>query len=143
MMSNIKICKFKKESVLPLDFFMNPVSAGFPSPAEDHLESSLDLNEHLIDHPSATFYVYAKGDSMEGSGISDGDIMVVDRSLEPQNGNIVIASIAGEFTVKRLVVKNNKHYLVPSNNSYKLILITEDMDVHIWGVVIHSIHSFK
>jgi len=142
-MSNIKICKFKKESALPLDFFMNPVSAGFPSPAEDHLESSLDLNEYLIDHPSATFYVYAKGDSMEGSGISDGDIMVVDRSLEPQNGNIVIASIAGEFTVKRLMVKNNKHYLVPSNNSYQLILITEDMDVHIWGVVIHSIHSFK
>ena len=142
-MSDIKIYKFKKESSLPLNFFMNPVSAGFPSPAEDHLESSLDLNEHLIDHPSATFYVYAKGHSMEGSGICDGDIMVVDRSLEPQNGNIVIASISGDFTVKRLMIKNNKNYLVPSNKNYKLILITDDMDVHIWGVVIHSIHSFK
>jgi len=142
-MENIKIYKSDQGSSLPLDFYLNPVCAGFPSPAEDHLDIALDLNEHLIKHPAATFYIYAKGNSMEESGIYDGDIMVVDRSLEAANGDIVIAAIAGEFTVKHLSIKNKKNYLIPANKKYKATLITDEMDVQIWGVVIHTIHSFK
>ena len=142
-MDNIKIYKTKTGSFLPLDFFLNPVSAGFPSPAEDHLDVSLDLNEHLIKHPSSTFYIYAKGNSMEDSGIYDGDIMIVDRSLQPLNGSIVIAAVAGDFTVKHLLIRKQKNYLMPANKDYKPILITDDMDIQIWGVVIHTIHSFK
>ena len=142
-MEDMKIYKANKLSSLPLDCYLNPVCAGFPSPAEDHLDIALDLNEHLIKHPSATFYIYAKGNSMEGSGIYDGDIMVVDRSLEASSGNVVIAAISGEFTVKHLLIKSKKTYLMPANQDYKPILITDDMDVQIWGVVIHTIHSFK
>ncbi len=142
-MENIKIYKSDQGSSLPLDFYLNPVCAGFPSPAEDHLDIALDLNEHLIKHPAATFYIYAKGNSMEESGIYDGDIMVVDRSLEAANGDIVIAAIAGEFTVKHLSIKNKKNYLIPANKKYKATLITDEMDVQIWGIVIHTIHSFK
>ena len=142
-MEDMKIYKADKLSSLPLDFYLNPVCAGFPSPAEDHLDIALDLNEHLIKHPSATFYIYAKGNSMEGSGIYDGDIMVVDRSLEASSGNVVIVAISGEFTVKHLLIKSKKTYLIPANQDYKSMLITDDMDVQIWGVVIHTIHSFK
>jgi len=142
-MEDMKIYKADKLLSLPLDFYLNPVCAGFPSPAEDHLDIALDLNEHLIKHPSATFYIYAKGNSMEGSGIYDGDIMVVDRSLEASSGNVVIVAISGEFTVKHLLIKSKKTYLIPANKDYKSMLITDDMDVQIWGVVIHTIHSFK
>ena len=142
-MENLKIYKAKKISSLSLDFYVNPVSAGFPSPAEDHLDIALDLNEHLIKHPAATFYIYAKGNSMEGSGIYDGDIMVIDRSLEASTGDVVIVAISGEFTVKHLLIKNKRTYLMPANEDYKSILITDDMDIQIWGVVIHTIHSFK
>ena len=127
----------------PLPLYTSEVCAGFPSPAEDHTDLSLDLNEYLIKHPSATFYIYAKGNSMEGSGIYDGDIMVVDRSLEASSGNVVIVAISGEFTVKHLLIKSKKTYLIPANQDYKSMLITDDMDVQIWGVVIHTIHSFK
>ena len=142
-MENIKVYKASKFLTLPLDFYLNPVCAGFPSPAEDHLDIALDLNEHLIKHPAATFYIYAKGNSMENLGIYDGDIMVVDRSLEASSGNVVIAALAGEFTVKQLIIKENKTYLAPANKDYKPMLITADTDIQIWGVVIHSIHSFK
>jgi len=142
-MENVKIYKTNKLSSLPLNFYSNPVCAGFPSPAEDHLDIALDLNEHLIKHPAATFYIYAKGNSMEGLGIYDGDIMVVDRSLDASSGNIVIAALSGEFTVKQLIIKQNKTYLIPANKDYKPMLITDETDIQIWGVVIHSIHSFK
>ena len=117
------------------------VAAGFPSPAEDHMESSLDLNQHLIKHPSATFYVYARGDSMVSAGISDGDMLIVDRSLEAKNDSIVVAIINGEFTVKGISKVNGHLYLMPHNTSYNPIKITEEMDFEIWGVVTHSIHS--
>ena len=117
------------------------VAAGFPSPAEDHMDSSLDLNQHLIKHPSATFYVYARGDSMVLAGISDGDMLIVDRSLEAVNDSIVVAIINGEFTVKSISKVNEHLYLMPHNTSYNPIEITEEMDFEIWGVVTHSIHS--
>ena len=142
-MENLKIYKAKNLSSLSLDFYVNPVCAGFPSPAEDHLDIALDLNEHLIKHPAATFYIYAQGNSMQESGIYDGDIMVVDRSIEASSGDIVIASISGEFTVKHLLIKNQKTYLIPANKDYSPMSITDDMDMQIWGIVIHAIHSFK
>ena len=127
-------------SIQPIPLY-NSVAAGFPSPAEDHMESSLDLNQHLIRHPSATFYVYARGDSMVSAGIYDGDMLVVDRSLETKNDSIVVAIINGEFTVKSISKVNEHLYLMPHNSSYNPIKITEEMDFEIWGVVTHSIHS--
>ena len=134
----LTIANISSTQLIPL---YNSVAAGFPSPAEDHMESSLDLNQHLIKHPSATFYVYARGDSMVSAGISDGDMLIVDRSLEATNDSIVVAIINGEFTVKRISKVNKYLYLMPHNTSYNPIEITEEMDFEIWGVVTHSIHS--
>ena len=119
------------------------VAAGFPSPAEDHMESSLDLNQHLIKHPSATFYVYARGDSMVSAGILDGDMLIVDRSLEATNDSIVVAVINGEFTVKSISKVNDELFLIPHNSSYDPIKVTEEMDFEIWGIVTHSIHPVQ
>ena len=129
-------------SVQPIPLY-NFVSAGFPSPTEDYMELSLDLNQHLIKHPSATFYVYAQGDSMVSAGIYDGDMLIVDRSLEAINDSIVVAIINGEFTVKSISKKNDTLYLMPHNKNYQPIKITEEMDFEIWGVVTHSIHSAR
>mgnify|MGYP001296311661 CR=1 FL=1 len=144
-MQSIKevIYKTENNSPLSLEFYSNPVSAGFPSPAEDHMDASLDLNDYLVKHPSATFYIYAKGNSMVDAGIYDGDIMVVDRSLDPQSRDVIIAIINGEFTVKHILKKNGSIYLKPANKEYYPILVTEDMEFEIWGVVTHTIHSFK
>ena len=128
-------------SNLRLPLILNRVPAGFPSPAEDFVEGSLDLNDY-IEHPAATYFVKAEGDSMIGAGIYDGDLMVVDRSLEPQSNNVVVAVIDGEFTVKRIHKNNKQIYLLPDNKNYKRILIKKDMDFQIWGVVTHSIHHF-
>ena len=127
----------------PLPIFESGVSAGFPSPAEDHLDLSLDLNEYIVKHPSSTFYIYAKGDSMIDSNIQDGDLMVVDKSINPNNKSIVIAVINGEFTVKRILYIDKKMYLSPDNQKYNPIEITTDMDFEIWGVVTHVIHQYK
>lgn len=117
------------------------VRAGFPSPADDYIESYLDLNNHLIQHPSATFFVRASGDSMINVGISDGDLLVVDRSLEPTHGRIVIAAVNGELTVKRLSLNLGLTQLMPENDRYPPIVITEGLELVIWGVVIHNIRS--
>ena len=138
-----EIYKAHKGPSLTLDLYSNPVCAGFPSPAEDHLDISLDLNEYLIKHPAATFYIYAKGHSMNDVGIYDGDVMIVDRSLDVKSKDIVIAVINGEFTVKRIFIKNNKTYLIPENKKFSPVLIQIDMDFQIWGVVTHTIHAFK
>tara|TARA_B100000959_G_scaffold277691_1_gene334694 strand:- start:580 stop:1008 length:429 start_codon:yes stop_codon:yes gene_type:complete len=127
----------------PIELHLTAVEAGFPSPADDHLDIALDLNEYLIKHPAATFYIYVKGDSMINDGIYSGDIMIVDRSLAPKTKDIVIAIVNGEFTVKRIYKKNNKIYLSPSNKNYKSIPITNDMDFQIWGVVTHTIHHCR
>ena len=140
---NNKIYKVNINKSLSVDLYTTSINAGFPSPAEDHMESSLDLNQHLIKHPSATFYVYARGDSMISSGIHDGDMLVVDRSLETKNDSIVVAIINGEFTVKSISKINGKLYLIPHNTNYNPIEITEEMDFEIWGVVTHSIHSVQ
>ena len=122
-------------------FYNSSIPAGFPSPAEDHIDIPLDLNEHLIRHPAATFYVYAKGNSMQNSGIYDGDLLIVDRAIEPKLKNIVIAVIDGEFTVKRISKIKNKIYLLPDNKEYQPIEIKDSLNFQIWGVVIYTIHK--
>ena len=139
--SKIYLSKLSQSKSLP--FYESVVPAGFPSPAEDHTDLTLDLNDYLIKHPAATFYVYAKGNSMIGSGIHDGDLMIVDRSLNPNSNNIVVAIINGEFTVKKIKKIKNKVYLQPNNNLYEPIEITSDMDFSIWGIVTHVIHKPK
>jgi DNA polymerase V len=117
------------------------VRAGFPSPADDYIESYLDLNSHLISHPASTFFVRASGDSMIKAGIADGDLLIVDRSIEPTHGRIVIAAVNGELTVKRLSLNTGQTQLLPENDHYPPITITEELELVIWGVVIHNIRS--
>lgn len=121
--------------------FLAKISAGFPSPAEDYIDKNLDLNEYLIKHPSATFFVRVAGNSMINAGIHNGDILVVDRALEPADNKIIIAVINGEFTVKRVRKARYGLYLMPENDDFKTIQVTEEMDFQIWGVVTHVIHS--
>lgn len=125
------------------DLYASRVEAGFPSPADDFLETSLDLNEHLIQHPAATFFVRVNGDSMIGCGIHNNDILVVDRSLNPKHGSIVIAVLNGELTVKTLEYRSDAPFLVPANPNYPVTAITSDMDFSIWGVVTSVVHQFR
>lgn len=129
----------KQDIKLPL--YSSTVRAGFPSPADDYIECSLDLNAHLIKHPASTFIVKALGDSMENAGIQSGDMLIVDRSLEATHGKIVIAAINGELTVKRLSRQHGQIKLIAANPAYDPIDITEEHDVVIWGVVTHVIHQ--
>ncbi len=114
-------------------------AAGFPSPGDDEVERSLDLNELLIDNPSATFFVRVSGDSMEGARVFDGDILVVDRALTPQSGSIVVAAVFGELVVKRLHVMAGKAELRSENNAYAPIAINDNEDYFVWGVVVGSV----
>ncbi len=111
------------------------VSAGFPSPAEEFLDLTLDLNRELIKNPAATFYARVSGDSMIDDGINDGDLLVIDRSVEPYNNCLAVCYIDGEFTLKRFQDKGSYGLLVPANKNYKPIRVTEDNEFTIWGVV--------
>ena len=121
--------------------YMCTAEAGFPSPAEDYIEGSLDLNRHLVKHPAATFFVRVSGDSMINAGIHPDDILIVDRSLEPVDKKIIIAVIDGELTVKRLRYRGGNVFLDPENENYQPISITEDKAFEIWGVVTNVIHK--
>tara|TARA_B110000444_G_C18830641_1_gene593044 strand:- start:424 stop:996 length:573 start_codon:yes stop_codon:yes gene_type:complete len=126
-----------------LPFFAHKVPAGFPSPADDHVEKKLDLNEYLINQKEATFFITIKGDSMIDASIHDGDIVIVDRSKQARIGDIVLASIDGEFTVKTLAKHLSQPRLVPANKQYKYIDITENMEFEIWGVITGAVRKFK
>ena len=117
------------------------VPAGFPSPADDYLDMDLNLHDYLVQHPSATFCVKAIGDSMIDAGINNSDVMVVDRALTPKNNDIILAVINGEFTVKRIKKNEDELYLIPANENYKPIKITEEMNFQVWGVVTFIIHK--
>ena len=121
------------------------VHAGFPSPAEDMLEESLDINKLLVKHPTATYYVRVKGESMRDAGIYDSDILVVDKSLEPTNNCIAVCYIDGEFTLKRVLINAEERtvVLMPANSNYKLITVTPDNDFIIWGIVSYVIHKIE
>ncbi len=122
--------------------FSHKVPAGFPSPADDYIEGRLSLDEHLISNRNATFFIRAKGNSMVGAGIYDGDLLVVDKSITPASGQIVIAFIDGEFTVKRLILRDNKTILKVENLRFKNIELKEGQDLQVWGVVTSTIKKF-
>ncbi len=126
---------------LKLPFYSGRVPAGFPSPAESYLEKKLDLNEYLINHPAATYFVRVSGNSMINAGINNGDLLIVDKAERPTHGKIVIAVIAGEMTVKRLIRKNGKLYLQPENPEFKTIEVKDADELTIWGVVTNVIHK--
>lgn len=126
---------------LPRPLIEASLAAGFPSPAQDYIEKAIDLNEHLIQHPTATFFVRVQGDSMTGAGIFDDDVLVVDRALEAVHGNIIIAVLNGELTVKRLNISAQYWSLTAENPSYPEIIISEDTDFSVWGVVTYCLHK--
>lgn len=124
--------------------FISKIAAGFPSPADDYVERRLDLNQHCIHHPEATFFLRVSGHSMTGAGIHDNDIMVVDRSLKPVHGKIVVAILDGDFTVKRLFRDGGADghlALLPENSDYPRIDIQEGQELEIWGVATFVIHA--
>ena len=125
-----------------LPFFETRISAGFPSPATDYIENALDLNAYLITNPPATFFLRVSGDSMINAGIRDHDILIVDRSIAPKNGHIIIAALDGDLTVKRLHVTDQTLFLHPENDAYKPIQVVEDNAFQVWGVVTAVIHQF-
>lgn len=127
---------------LELPFVDVGISAGFPSPADDFIELTIDLNKELIKHRDSTFFAKVKGHSMKNAGIFDGDLLVIDKSLAPQDGKIAICQIDGEFTVKRIKKENDVVWLVAENDDYKPIKVTEENELMIWGIVIASIKQF-
>lgn len=139
--SNIEFFNFINDTELNLPL-ASSISAGFPSPAEEYLELSLDLNKALIDNPSSTFFGRVKGHSMRDAGIFDGDIIVIDKSLNPSNGQKAVCYIDGEFTLKTLKVDKSGVWLMPANSDFKPIKITEENDFMVWGIVTYVIHKF-
>ena len=138
---NLDLFKSIKKKQILTPVFLDSVSAGFPSPATDYMENKLDLNEYLIKHPAATFIVKAKGPSMTDAGILSGDLLIVDRSITPRSNDIVIASIFGDLTVKKLQKKENSLFLLSANSDYPSIEVKEEMECFIWGVVTYIIHE--
>lgn len=136
--SEIFYCSNINTLVLPI--YETKVQAGFPSPCEDHTTNKLDLNNYLIKHPAATFFVRVAGNSMIGANIHENDLLIVDRSIQATNNKVVIAVINNEFTIKRLKYINKQAYLVPENDDYQPIKIDENC--YIWGVVTSVIHQF-
>ena len=124
-------------------FFVSQPAAGFPAPGDDMVEQPLDINDLLVDHPEATFYVRVSGDSMEGAGIFSGDVLVIDRAIEPYNGAIVVAAVYGELVVKRLQKSAAGYLLVSEQTGYEPIAVNENEDCTIWGVVTGSVRSFR
>ena len=124
-----------------LTFYKEAVECGFPSPARDFTEGTIDLNEELIPRPNSTFIVRARGDSMIGSGIYPGDLLIVDRSLSPRNGSIIIAVLDGELSVKGLKLNNDQVTLSSSNSNYSDVVVSEEMDFTIWGVCTNVVHN--
>lgn len=117
------------------------ISAGFPSPAEEYMELSLDFNKDMIPHPASTFYAKVKGNSMKDAGINNGDILVIDKSLEPSNGKKAVCYIDGEFTLKTIQIKKDEIWLIPANPEYKQIRVTKENEFTIWGIVTFVIHK--
>ena len=138
---NFDLFSIIKKTQINTPVFLDKVSAGFPSPATDYMENKLDLNEYLITHPAATFIVKASGSSMVNANIYSDDLLVVDRSITPKNNNIVIASIFGDLTVKKLKKKEKSFFLVSANEEYPSIEVKEEMECFIWGVVTYIIHE--
>ena len=138
---NLDLFNIIKNTQINTPVFLDKVSAGFPSPATDYMENKLDLNEYLVKHPAATFIVKTNGSSMVNADIYSGDLLIVDRSIIPKNNNIVIASVFGDLTVKKLKKKDKLFFLVSANENYPSIEVKEEMECFIWGVVTYIIHE--
>lgn len=130
-------------SHLALPFIDGGIAAGFPSPAQDYIDLKIDLNTELITNPASTFYARVKGTSMKDAGIMDGDILVIDKSLEPKDGDTAICFIDGEFTLKYIKIDKEAIYLVPANEMFHPIKVTEENNFCIWGIVTYSIKNHK
>ena len=119
------------------------ISAGFPSPAEDYIELGIDLNKYLIKNPISTFFLRVSGNSMTNAGIYNNDLLIIDRSINPNPGHIVVALLDGEFTLKRLIKEKDKYYLKADKENYPAISLYDYLDIEIWGVAVFSIHQLK
>jgi DNA polymerase V len=139
-MKVVEMYRVKSEVKVVLPLFLARIAAGYPSPADDYIEERIDLNKKLIKHPEATYLVRVIGDSMVNARIDEGDFLIVDKALEAGNGDIVLAVFNGEFTVKRLVRKANRLFLVAANPQYPPCEITPEMDFEIWGKVTYIFH---
>lgn len=138
----LRIFKPEFSTDLPLVYADGGVRAGFPSPAQDYISATIDLNKDLIEHPASTFYARVVGDSMEEEGISEGDILVVDKAVEPHHGDLAVCCLDGEFTLKRLrFTASDRLYLMPSNRRYRPIEVTAENEFRVWGVVLYTIKS--
>ena len=126
---------------MKVTLYLNSVCAGFPSPASDYLEGEIDLNRYLIKNPLATFIVKSQGNCMLQAGIHSGDLLIVDKSIKPKNNSIVIASIDGELTVKRIKISGKKFLLSSDNKDYGNVKINNESDIFIWGIVTKVIHN--
>ena len=139
--ATLRFYKPSSNSNISLPLFSARVKAGFPSPADDNIEGRLDLNELVVRHPAATFFVRVEGDSMAGANIQDGDILVVDRAVKATSGKVVVAILNGEFTVKRIQIETTRVLLLPENPQFQPLEVTEEIDFEIWGVVTYIIHK--
>lgn len=139
MKKNIEIHSIDVSTSLPLQYADEGIRAGFPSPAQDYMEQAIDLNKELIRHPASTFYGRVIGDSMRDEGIEEGDILVIDKSLELLDDDLAVCFIDGEFTVKRVRLETDAAWLVPSNPDYPLIKVTKDNEFIVWGIVTYTI----
>lgn len=135
----VEIHKIDISSTLSLQYADEGIRAGFPSPAQDYMEQAIDLNKELIRHPASTFYGRVVGNSMSGEGIEEGDILVIDKSLELIDGDLAVCFINGEFTVKRVKLEKDFAWLVPSNPDYQPIKVTKDDEFTIWGIVTYTV----
>lgn len=138
---NLEIKNLETIEDFKIPLFNGGISAGFPSPAQDFLDESIDLNKELINNSAATFYGKVKGDSMIDAGINNGDLLIIDKSLEPSNNKIAVCYLDGEFTVKRLKIEKKSILLMAENKNYKPIKITEDNEFLIWGIVTYVIKN--
>ena len=130
------------DTVLEIPVVSTAISAGFPSPALDFIELSIDMNKHLIKRPSSTFYGRVKGQSMKDVGITDGDLLVIDKSITPKNDQIAVCYVDGEFTIKKIKFEQDVCWLIPANDAYQPIRVTSQNDFLIWGIVTHVIKAF-
>lgn len=128
---------------MQLPYYEGGIRAGFPSPAQDYIDLKIDLNSELISNPSTTFYARVKGNSMQDAGINDGDILIIDKSLIPKDGDTAVCFIDGEFTLKNISIETDGIYLMPANPAFKPIKVTEENNFCIWGIVTYSIKNHK
>lgn len=143
MKKNLEIYSIDPSTHLPLPYADEGIKAGFPSPAQDYMEMAIDLNKELIKHPSSTFYGRVKGESMKDAGVLDGDVLIIDKSLEPHTGDMAVCFVDGEFTLKYIEIDKDVIYLMPANEEYPPIKVTADNNFIIWGIVTYVIKKTR